>query len=138
MTEETQRRLNGVDIKLKEAYEDRLRLQKILNDMRDRSQDRVDEIMHKVSEKADKIQKEFMERVTGISAGVSMTVFIWSMRIIVIVLVGYASWMLAMHSGMKDLGTNLQLIQKDMEYTKEALVDIRKVVNNKQFKIYRD
>ena len=138
MADEIERRFDIVDAKIKEAYDERRSLQKTLNDMRDRSADRVDEIMHKVSEKADKIQQEFMKKVTGIAEGVSMKVFMWSMRLVVIVLVGYGSWLLAMHSGMKDLGTNIQLIQKDMEYTKEAIVKIERVINNKEYKIHRD
>ena len=138
MTDEIERRLDIVDVKIKEAYDERRGLQKTLNDMRDRSQDRVEEIMKKVEKEANKIQDEFMKKVTGLSEGVSKWVFVWSMRIIVIVFVGYGSWILAMHSGMKDLGTNIQLIQKDIEYTKEAIVKIERVVNNKQFKIFSD
>jgi len=138
MTDEIERRLDIVDVKIKEAYDERRCLQKTLNDMRDRSQDRVEEIMKKVEKEANKIQDEFMKKVTGLSEGVSKWVFVWSMRIIVIMFVGYGSWILAMHSGMKDLGTNIQLIQKDIEYTKEAIVKIERVVNNKQFKIFSD
>ena len=137
MTDETERRLNTINGEQKRAYEERQDLHKILDGIRERSSDRVDEIMHKVSEKAKDIQDELMAKVTGLTGGVSMTVFMWSMRVIVIVLVGYGSWLLAMHSGMKDLGTNIQLIAKDMEYTKEAIVKIEKIVNNKDFKIYR-
>jgi len=138
MTDEIERRLDIVDVKIKEAYDERRGLQKTLNDMRDRSSDRVDEIMQKVEKEARKIQDEFVKKVSGLSEGVSKWVFVWSMRVIVIVLVGYGSWLLAMHSGMKDLGTNIQLIQKDMEYTKEAIVKIEKIINNKEYKIYRD
>jgi len=138
MTDEIERRFNIIDIEMQKAYNERQKLQKTLSDMRDKSSDRVDEIMQKVEKEASKIQREFMEKVTGINEGVSMKVFMWTMRVVVIVLVGYGSWLLAMHSGMKDLGTNIQLIQKDMAYTKEAIVDIRKVINNKEYKIYRD
>jgi len=137
MTDEIERRLDIVDVKIKEAYDERRGLQKTLNDMRDRSSDRVDEIMQKVEKEARKIQDEFVKKVSGLSEGVSKWVFVWSMRVIVIVLVGYGSWLLAMHSGMKDLGTNIQLIQKDMEYTKEAIVKIEKIINNKEYKIHR-
>ena len=138
MTDEIDRRFNIIDIEMQKAYNERQKLQKTLSDMRDKSSDRVDEIMQKVEKEASKIQREFMEKVTGINEGVSMKVFMWTMRVVVIVLVGYGSWLLAMHSGMKDLGTNIQLIQKDMEYTKEAIVKIERVVNNKQFKIHRE
>ena len=93
--------------------------------------------VQKVEKEASKIQDEFVKKVSGLSEGVSKWVFVWSMRVIVIVLVGYGSWLLAMHSGMKDLGTNIQLIQKDMEYTKEAIVKIEKIINNKEYKIHR-
>jgi len=130
------RRLDNIETEVKKAYDERKGLYKTLNEMRDRSSDRVDEIMQKVEKEAGKIQDEFMKKVTGMAEGVPMKVFVWAMRVIVIVLVGYGSWLLAMHSGMKDLGTNIQLIQKDMQYTKETIVKIEKIINNKPGRIF--
>ena len=130
MTDDLEKRVDYIADEIKRAYEERKELYASLSKMRDRSSERVEAIMDKVSEKAESVHKDLMDKVAGMAEGVTMKVFMWTMRVVVVVLVGYGSWLLAMHSGMKDLGTNVQLIQKDMEYTKEAIVKIEKLMNH--------
>ena len=141
-----EKRINNVETANQNANTDRAEINKRINTIKDNSATSVDNIMKKVSKKAEEIHLDLTAKFKDVTGGVSMKLFLWVSGGLVCGLCLSIGYLYAMNGNMGEykneinntvnsLATDTKLIQKDMEYTRNDLKNtvnkIEKLMNNK-------